>query len=92
MNVRGGAADESLILLDGVEISEAFHLKELFSFTSMIDADAIDGLEFMSGGYPAEYGNWMSGVVYIIGESDCEPPVVRRQHHQHQPAERRSIF
>ncbi len=33
--------------------------------TSIIDADAVDGLEFMSGGYPAQYGNRMSGVVDI---------------------------
>jgi hypothetical protein len=65
MNVRGGVADESLILLDGVEIYEGFHLKELFSLTSIIDAEAVDGLEFMSGGYPARYGNRMSGVVDI---------------------------
>lgn len=74
MNVRGGVIDESLILLDGVEIYEGFHLKELFSVTSIIDAEAIDNLEFMSGGYAAQYGNRMSGVVDIRSAS----PVANR--------------
>ena len=74
MNIRGGVADESLILLDGVEIYEGFHLKELFSLTSIIDAEAVDGLEFMSGGYQARYGNRMSGVVDIRSAS----PVANR--------------
>jgi hypothetical protein len=74
MNVRGGVADESLILLDGVEIYEGFHLKELFSLTSIIDAEAVDGLEFRSGGYPVQYGNRMSSVVDIRSAS----PMVNR--------------
>jgi outer membrane receptor protein involved in Fe transport len=74
MNVRGGVADESLILLDGVEIYEGFHLKELFSLTGIIDAEAVDNLEFMSGGYAAQYGNRMSGVVDIRSAS----PVANR--------------
>lgn len=69
MNVRGGVGDESLVLLDGVEIYEGFHLKELFSLTSIIDAEAIDGLELLSGGFPAQYGNRMSGVVDVRSSS-----------------------
>lgn len=69
MNVRGGVGDESLVLLDGVEIYEGFHLKELFSLTSVIDAEAIDGLELLSGGFPAQYGNRMSGVVDVRSSS-----------------------
>jgi outer membrane cobalamin receptor len=74
MNIRGGVADESMILLDGVEIYEGFHLKELFSLTSIIDAEAVDNLEFMSGGFPVQYANRMGGVVDIHSAS----PVANR--------------
>jgi len=68
-NVRGGSVDESLVLLDGLELEEGYHLKEMFSMVSILDAEVIDRLEFMSGGFPVEYGNRMSGVVDITSAS-----------------------
>ncbi|MCG6920238.1 MAG: TonB-dependent receptor [Acidobacteria bacterium] len=66
VNVRGGDIDETLVLVDGLEIHDAFHLKELFGgIQSVVDAEAIDGLDFMSGGFPVEFGNRMSGVIDI---------------------------
>lgn len=69
MYVRGGEVDENLLLIDGLEIQEAFHLKELFSLVSVVDAEAVAGLDFMSGGFPVEYGNRMSGVIDITSSS-----------------------
>jgi hypothetical protein len=66
INVRGGDIDETLVLVDGLELDDAFHLEELFGgVQSVVDAEAIDGLDFMSGGFPTEFGNRMSGVVDI---------------------------
>jgi len=62
--VRGGSPDENLIMLDGIEIYNPFHLGGVFS---TFNADAIADAEFLSGGYPAYYGNRISSVLSITG-------------------------
>ncbi len=61
--VRGGEARETLVMLDGLEIQEGFHLKELYNMLSIIYSEALGGLEFMSGGFPVTYGNSLSAVI-----------------------------
>lgn len=60
--VRGGSPDQNLILLDGVVVYNPFHLLGLFS---TFNADAIKEVEFMTGGFPAEYGGRLSSVLNI---------------------------
>lgn len=60
--VRGGSPDENLILLDGVSVYNPFHLLGLFS---TFNTDAIKEVEFMTGGFPAEYGGRLSSVLSI---------------------------
>jgi hypothetical protein len=62
-NLRGGEEDEVLVLVDGAEIHDPFHVRDLYRAFSTIDAEAIGDVEVLSGGYPAEYGGRMSGVV-----------------------------
>ena len=64
-HVRGGTDSEQLILLDGLRLYEPFHLKDFLSFSSIIDQRAIAGIDFYSAGYPARYGDRMSGVIDI---------------------------
>ena len=65
-SIRGGRYDETLILLDGLEIYEPYHLKDYNDGAiSIIDAETIDGVELMTGGFPAQYGNRTSGVFSI---------------------------
>ncbi len=64
-NVRGGSADQNLILLDGVGIFNPFHALGLFS---VFNADMVSRAELHSGGFPAEYGGRTSSVLRI--ESD----------------------
>jgi hypothetical protein len=61
-NVRGGATDQNLILLDGATIFNSSHL---FGFFSVFNADAIDDLKLYKGGIPAHYGGRVSSVLDI---------------------------
>jgi outer membrane receptor protein involved in Fe transport len=64
-HVRGGEANEVLFLLDGLRLYEPFHLKDFQSVATIINSNAIDGIDFFSGAYPAKYGDRMSGVMNI---------------------------
>jgi hypothetical protein len=60
--VRGGGADENLILLDGVPVYNASHL---FGFMSVFNADAVKNVSVIKGGFPARYGGRLSSVIDI---------------------------
>ncbi|MDX1774827.1 TonB-dependent receptor [Oceanihabitans sediminis] len=59
-NVRGGAADQNLILLDEATIYNSSHL---FGFFSVFNPDAIKDLKLYKGGIPARYGGRVSSVL-----------------------------
>lgn len=61
-NVRGGAADENLVLLDEMTLYNASHL---FGFFSVFNADAIKDMKLYKGGIPAEYGSRVSSVLDV---------------------------
>ena len=61
-NVRGGAADENLVLLDEMTLYNASHL---FGFFSVFNADAIKDMKLYKGGIPAEYGSRISSVLDV---------------------------
>lgn len=63
LHVRGGYGDEDLVMLDGVEVYEPYHLRVLDSPFSTLDAKAIGRVEFLSGAFPVEYGDRLSAVV-----------------------------
>lgn len=60
--VRGGAADQNLILLDEATVYNASHL---LGFFSTFNADAIKDVTLYKGGMPAQYGGRLSSVVDI---------------------------
>lgn len=64
-NLRGGEEDEVLVLVDGAEIYDPFHIRDLYRAFSTIDAEAVGSVDVLSGGYPVEYGGRMSGVVDV---------------------------
>ena len=61
-NVRGGSADQNLILLDEATIYNSSHL---FGFFSVFNPDAIKDLKLYKGGIPARYGGRVSSVLDI---------------------------
>ena len=60
--VRGGSPDENLILLDGAEVYNPYHIGGVFS---TFNADMISDIEFLAGGFPAQYGGRLSSVLKI---------------------------
>jgi len=60
--IRGGGPDQNLILLDGVPVYNASHL---FGFFSIFNADAINRVELIKGGFPARYGGRLSSVIEV---------------------------
>lgn len=61
-NVRGGGADQNLILLDEATIFNSSHV---FGFFSVFNPDAIKDLKLYKGGIPARYGGRGSSVLDI---------------------------
>ena len=62
-NVRGGATDQNLILLDEAIIFNSSHL---FGFFSVFNPDAIKDVKLFKGGIPARYGGRVSSVLEIF--------------------------
>lgn len=60
--VRGGGADQNLILLDEAVVYNASHL---LGFFSVFNSDAIKDVTLYKGGMPAEYGGRGSSVMDI---------------------------
>jgi len=61
-NVRGGAADQNLILLDEAPVYNASHL---LGFFSTFNSDAIKDINVYKAGMPAQYGGRLSSVLDI---------------------------
>ena len=61
-NVRGGAADQNLILFDEAIIYNSSHLFGLFS---VFNSDAIKEVKLFKGGIPSSYGGRLSSVLDV---------------------------
>ncbi|RSK41537.1 TonB-dependent receptor [Mangrovimonas spongiae] len=61
-HVRGGAADQNLVLLDEAIIYNTSHF---FGFFSVFNADAIKNIKLYKGDIPAKYGGRVSSVLDV---------------------------
>lgn len=61
-NVRGGAADQNLILLDEAIVFNSSHV---FGFFSVFNPDVIKDVKLFKGGIPSKYGGRLSSVLDI---------------------------
>jgi hypothetical protein len=70
LNVRGGEADQNLVLLDGYPIYNPFHLGGLFG--TFIDP-TVSRVDLFTGGFAAPYGGRLSSVLDVRSASEYRP-------------------
>ena len=60
--VRGGSADQNLVLLDNAVVYNPNHLFGLFS---VFNSDAVQSVDLYKSGFPAQFGGRLSSVVDV---------------------------
>ena len=60
--VRGGAPDQNLTIMDGVEIHDPYRL---FGLTSAFNPETISRFELATGGFSVKYGDRLSSLLVI---------------------------
>jgi outer membrane receptor for ferrienterochelin and colicin len=65
INIRGGKREEALMTIDGAEIHNAFHFRDIDGALSVLDTNLVEGIDFVTGGMTADVGDYMSGVVAL---------------------------
>jgi outer membrane receptor for ferrienterochelin and colicin len=65
-NVRGGNQDENLVLVNGTQVYDPFHIKEAPNASiGIFNVDMIKKMDLVTGGFTARYGDKMSSVLNI---------------------------
>jgi hypothetical protein len=72
LTVRGGEADQNLVLLDGFPIYNPFHLGGIFS--TFMDA-TVGSAELLTGAFPARHGGRLSSVLDVRSAEELRPGV-----------------
>lgn len=62
INVRGGSADQNLILLDEATIYNASHF---YGLISVFNPESVNDVEILKGSIPSQYGGRISSVINI---------------------------
>jgi len=74
--LRGAPNDEVLTRLDGVELLEPYHIKDIDGALAIIDLETVSRLDLTTGGFTTEYGNRLAGVLAL----ETETPAPGRGH------------
>lgn len=69
-HIRGGNQDELLVLFNDIELIDPFHLKDFQSIFSGLNPAVVDAIDIYTGGFPARYGNRMSGVMDVTSTTN----------------------
>lgn len=66
LSIRGGTADQNLILFDGFTL---YNLDHFFGTFSSVNPSVIKDIQIYKGGFDSRYGERISGIVDITGKS-----------------------
>jgi outer membrane cobalamin receptor len=72
LNLRGATDQELLVLVDGLELYEPYHLKDLDGALGIIDVHSIGSIDLVTGGFSVEHGDKLTGVFDMTSRT---PPV-----------------
>jgi outer membrane receptor protein involved in Fe transport len=72
-HMRGGGAEETLVRIDGLPVRQLFHGRDFGGITGIVPFHAVEAMNVYPGGFPAQYGGKLSGVVDIDLRMDGEP-------------------
>ncbi|MGD1043945.1 MAG: TonB-dependent receptor [Bacteroidota bacterium] len=65
-NVRGGNQDENLVLVNGTQVYDPYHVKEASNASiGIFNVDMVKKMDLVTGGFTARYGDKMSSVLNI---------------------------
>lgn len=64
-NIRGGETRETIVRFDGLRLYDPYHLKDFNSVFSAIDPRTVSSMDIYTGGFPATFGESLSGVVDV---------------------------
>lgn len=63
LNIRGGRRDETMVLIDGAEIHNATHFRDIDGTFSVLDTNLVESINLVTGGMTVDYSDYLSGVV-----------------------------
>lgn len=66
LNIRGGSADQNLVIFDGFTL---YNLDHFFGVFSALNPNVIKNIQVYRGGFDSRYGERVSGIVDITGKS-----------------------
>jgi hypothetical protein len=68
--IRGAAPEDSVVLVDGIEIPVLYHF---FGLQSILPSEFIENIEFLPGGFGVEEGRATGGVINVVTRSEAAP-------------------
>ena len=68
--VRGSSAEDSNVMVNGIELPILYHF---FGLQSVMPSEVIEDIEFIPGGFDVQYGNSTGGIVNIHTRAGKSP-------------------
>lgn len=72
LRIRNSSPDELLVMFDGMELLEPFHMKDFDGSLTIIDQDAVGSVEINTGGFGAAFGNRAAGLLLMQSPAPAE--------------------